>query len=74
MSDRLVRHSEACRMAYGRPRPDTGCPRCVELASGAAPRTWHGRGRSSGYPSRDELRRHDCRQAGCAVVCTFGEW
>ncbi|MFJ2610257.1 hypothetical protein ACIO13_35650 [Streptomyces sp. NPDC087425] len=55
-----------------------GCPRCTELSAGAEPVSWS---RSRAQRDRDEdqrrareLREHDCRTAGCGVVCTFGDW
>ena len=68
----MTKHSTHCRMTFGRPQPATGCARCIELAAGAAPRTWIRR--RPGYPSAAELAAHDCARAGCAVVCTFGDW
>ena len=52
-----------------------GCPRCDELTAGAEPVRWN-------YPSRRqqdeqraaEIRAHDCKQSGCSIVCTFGDW
>lgn len=52
-----------------------GCPRCEELKAGAEPVRWS-------YPSRreqderrvQEIRDHNCKTAGCSVVCTFGQW
>jgi hypothetical protein len=68
--------------AFG--RRTRGCPRCDELAAGARPRPgWNQtltveRGQWV-YQDRDvvrarELARHDCKAAGCRLVCTFGQW
>jgi hypothetical protein len=56
-------------------RKVAGCPRCQQLASGAAPIVW-------GFKRRAEMeaeqiraiRTHNCKAAGCGPVCTFGEW
>lgn len=53
-----------------------GCPRCDELASGAAPIKWN-------ISRRDDRRQVDIHahftshkhlSGGCGTVCTFGEW
>lgn len=54
-----------------------GCPRCAELAAGAAPVRWTNspRARAADDARRAaEIRDHDCAQARCGVVCTFGDW
>lgn len=78
-SQAVTRHDpELCRMAFGKPRPSTGCPRCVELAAGAEPRRWTGR--SAAQRRRDEANRsrwikeHDCKKSGCGVICTAFDW
>jgi len=60
-----------------------GCPRCTDLAAGAAPVTW--------APSRAERDRRDDKERAAAIrahfapngphsrracgpVCTFGDW
>lgn len=51
-----------------------GCPRCDELKAGAEPVRW---GKSRKQPDAEraaEIRAHDCKTAGCSVVCTFGDW
>lgn len=68
-----TKHSPNCNRAWG--RRDPGCPRCKELAAGAAPRTgWGDRRRREQEQQIREIRTHDCRAAGCGVVCTFGDW
>lgn len=60
-------------------RKVTGCPRCIELANGAAPLQWKRatQGNALG-PTRDEIRDHFTSHkhlfGGCGVQCTFGEW
>ncbi len=55
-----------------------GCPRCAELAAGAAPVRWAPgrRARTAVDITRraEEIRAHDCTAAGCGPVCTFGDW
>ncbi|MYU23523.1 hypothetical protein [Streptomyces sp. SID8352] len=52
-----------------------GCPRCDELDAGAAPVRWStSRAREDERRRSAEIRAHDCRAAGCAVVCTYGDW
>jgi hypothetical protein len=46
-----------------------GCPRCDELKAGAEPVRW-----AKSRRQQDEIRAHDCRAAGCSIVCTFGDW
>ena len=52
-----------------------GCPRCQELASGAAPIQWSG-SRSAIIDAElaQAIRVHDCVRSGCGPVCTFGQW
>ena len=78
----ITKHDPAiCRMAFGK-YPSTGCARCAELAAGSPARA----GWQAGYyrmkraqAEQDaqlvrEIRAHDCRQAHCGPVCTFGQW
>jgi hypothetical protein len=52
-----------------------GCPRCSELAAGAAPRQgWGATKRAADVSFRLALAKHDCKAAGCAHICTFGDW
>jgi hypothetical protein len=52
-----------------------GCPRCAELTAGAEPVRWQRSRRQADEAARiAEIRAHDCRTAGCSVVCTFGDW
>ncbi len=55
--------------AFG--RRTAGCPRCDELAAGAAPVRWATSRRAD---TLADLRKHDCRASRCASVCTFGDW
>ena len=60
---------------FGRLTP--GCPRCDELAAGAAPRRWHGARRETA--AEREAFRRDLREAMAkaerdGIPCTFGEW
>ena len=56
-------------------RRTVGCPRCAELAAGAAPVVWRGSRRAAAEAQliRD-IREHDCRKAGCGPVCTAFDW
>jgi hypothetical protein len=63
--------------AFG--RLTAGCPRCDELAAGAAPVVQPWRKRESDDARRcREIAEHfagEChRSGGCGPVCTFGEW
>jgi hypothetical protein len=74
-----TKHSASCRMAFGRPKPDTGCPRCLELACGAKPRQGWGTSRTSVDQERAaditaHYNSHKHLSGGCGPVCTFGEW
>ena len=52
-----------------------GCPRCAELAAGAAPIQWNvSRKRMFEQNLINAIRTHDCKKSGCGPVCTFGEW
>lgn len=62
----LTKHNANCNRAFG--RRDAECPRCQELANGAAPRKGWGQSRFQ-TPSRP----HTC-SAKCGPVCTVGEW
>ena len=57
---------------FGRKTP--GCPRCDELAAGAAPvvQSWRRRESDDARLCR-EIREHVCG-ASCGAVCTFGQW
>lgn len=50
-----------------------GCPRCLELLNGAAPVQWRTR-KAEGAQRVRWIREHNCKQAGCGPVCTFGDW
>jgi hypothetical protein len=67
----ITRHNPDCRRAFS--RRDENCPRCQELAQGAAPRRGWGQSRFNGARERHPVRAHVCRPE-CGVVCTFGEW
>ena len=58
---------------FGRRTP--GCPRCDELAAGAAPVRWAiSQTRRIDEMHRRAVAEHDCGRARCGIVCTFGEW
>jgi hypothetical protein len=76
--DGALKHTAACRMAFGR-YDVAACARCEELAAGAPARAdqSHGvRGRRARIDAelREEVRRHDCRVRRCGLVCTAFEW
>jgi hypothetical protein len=60
------------QVVYGRREP--GCPRCAELDAGAEPVRWAPSRREQDERRAQEIRDHDCKQAGCSIVCTFGDW
>ena len=53
-----------------------GCPRCQELASGAAPVKWPGMARRAEMEAEQlrAVRTHNCQTSHCGPVRTFGEW
>ena len=53
-----------------------GCPRCIELANGAAPIVQAFWGRKAAMEAEQirAIRSHNCKESGCGPVCTFGEW
>ena len=56
-------------------RLTAGCPRCEELAQGAAPRSWNGAARKEQERQFSaDLRAHRCADSRCGPVCTFGDW
>ena len=61
-----TKHNADCNRAFG--RRDANCPRCQELANGAAPRRGWGQ-------SRFNARKiaHVC-STNCGPVCTVGDW
>ena len=72
-----TKHKTDCKMAFG--RKDATCPRCIELLRGAKPR----RGWQESYFSnkrhqearrKESIKKHDCTNAGCGVVCTAFDW
>ena len=77
-----TKHSATCAMAFGKPKPATGCPRCIELAAGATPRAWAGGRRKHTAKTLDQIRAHftsarhtdPTHRSYCGPVCTFGEW
>lgn len=54
--------------AFG--RLTAGCPRCDQLANGAAPVQWAKRDDSLSRA----IMKHCCIQSKCSFVCTFGDW
>lgn len=62
---------------FGRKVAD--CPRCEQLAAGAAPIEWAGtrRARVDAQITRENdshFTGQKHRSGGCGPVCTFGEW
>ena len=56
-------------------RKVAGCPRCLELANGAAPiKGWGQRQREAEAEQMEAIRKHDCKASHCGPVCTFGDW
>lgn len=60
------------QVIFGRREP--GCPRCAELAAGAAPRQGWSVRRTYEAQQIAAIRAHDCQKSGCGPVCTFGDW
>jgi hypothetical protein len=66
-------HRDGCTRVFK--SYDLDCPRCQELASGAKPRRgWGDSKREFEAQSLRAIRTHDCKRAGCGLVCTFGDW
>lgn len=60
-------------------RKTAGCPRCDELANGAAPVVWSGSRKVQEDIQRcreitEHFAGHHHKSGGCGPVCTFGEW
>lgn len=69
----MAKHSPECRMAFG--RKDPSCPRCQELLRGEPPVEWRDTQRTRmERQSIAAIKAHDCKQANCGPVCTFGDW
>lgn len=51
-----------------------GCPRCDEVKAGAEPIRWAPSRREQDAQLAAEIRAHDCKTAGCSIICTFGQW
>lgn len=64
--------------AFG--RLTAGCPRCDELAAGAAPvrQPWRETRKQEDARRSAEIHAHFTgerhRSGGCGPVCTFGDW
>ncbi len=68
-----VQHKSDCNRVFK--RYDLSCPRCKELAQGAAPKPGYSDFRKRQEKVQlDAIRNHDCRKSNCGPVCTFGEW
>lgn len=66
-------HSPDCRRVFA--RLDPICPRCRELAAGAAPRAgWNNAAKRFNEQFRRDLAAHDCKKSGCGPVCTAFDW
>ena len=59
-------------------RREVGCPRCEELAAGAAPVRWAKSRKEQDARAVADVHAHfngeRHRSGGCGPVCTFGEW
>ena len=78
----MTKHSSDCRRVFS--RYDADCPRCQELASGAAPRS----GWQAAYYARKAHRENQDRRAiaahfapggphdrgECGPICTAFDW
>ncbi len=68
-------------MHFGKPDISTGCPRCLELANGAAPRqqAWRGLRARNEAIERMAVDAHFAPNGPhakglCGPVCTFGDF
>lgn len=68
--EKVTKHNH--QVIFGRREP--GCPRCTELDAGAKPVRWALSRREQDEQRAAEIRDHDCKSAGCSIVCTFGDW
>ena len=60
-------------LVFGRRVVD--CPRCVELANGAAPIVWSSTRKAELEAEQIRaIRDHNCQVSHCGPVCTFGQW
>lgn len=56
-------------------RREAGCPRCAELASGAAPVKGWGQDRKQQERNlAAAIRSHSCQVSKCGPVCTAFDW
>ncbi len=70
-----TQHTHAGPFWQCRQRPVAGCPRCGELAGGAAARSgWQDAQRARDKQFRSDLEAHSCQRAGCGPVCTAFQW
>lgn len=68
-----VTHKTDCQRVFS--RYDMTCPRCYQLANGAAPRRgWGATKKMFDAQHLAAVRAHDCKASNCGPVCTFGEW
>jgi hypothetical protein len=75
MTTTATKHTASCTMVFGNPRPETGCPRCAELANGSPARSWSiSRRRADDAARIAEIRRHNCTTSRCGTVCTAFDW
>lgn len=66
-----TKHTHA--VVFGRRVAD--CPRCQELANGAAPIKWASQIRAEQDARRAaHIAAHDCVKSGCGPVCTAFDW
>lgn len=66
-------HKTDCARVFR--RYDLTCPRCQELANGSKPRAgWGDHAKHVEAMQIAALRAHNCTQANCGPVCTFGQW
>lgn len=67
----MTKHSDTCHAAFG--RKDMTCPRCLELANGAAPIVWRGsRNRILDAQRSKAIREHDfaaCMRRNSVCTC-----
>lgn len=73
----MIKHKYDCSRIFK--NYDKTCPRCIELIAGAEPRSsWHTayfkRKREEEARFVKALKNHNCAEAGCMPICTFGDW
>lgn len=72
MATQTKKHSDNCKMAWGRKDPQ--CPRCQDLLNGARPIVWNSSKKDRDLAFSRSLKSHNCTVSNCGPICTFGDW